>query len=107
MAAIAPVTICACCGLRPRHNTAADCTGVLRDQIARLELRLLAQDREHFLRSVKRMRRERNLTQAQVGRLAGVSVNTVIQVERGRRSPKESTVRALRRVLMTPTSAVG
>jgi DNA-binding XRE family transcriptional regulator len=99
MATIAPLAICACCGLKGHHNIAADCIGALRDQIAILELRLLSHDRQHFLLRVKQMRRSRNLSQVQLGRLAGVSPNTIQRIEKGKRETKESTVQALRRAL--------
>src|SRR5438067_1843225 len=98
MATIAPLSICASCGLKGRHNLAADCIGALRDQIAILELRVLSHDREYFLRNVKQMRRARNLTQVQLGRLAGVNGNTIHEIETGKvEDPTENTVRALRR----------
>jgi DNA-binding XRE family transcriptional regulator len=56
-------------------------------------------DREHFLLRVKQMRRSRNLSQVQLGRLAGVSPNTIQRIEKGKRETKESTVQALRRAL--------
>lgn len=54
------------------------------------------------MKSVYEIRTERGLTQAALGRAAGVSQATVCQIERGKRMPTIKTARRLAAVLGIP-----
>lgn len=48
---------------------------------------------------LRRLRRLRGLTQAELGQIAGISPTGVNEIERGRREPRASTLRKLARAL--------
>lgn len=54
------------------------------------------------MKHIQEKRKERGLTQAALGRAAGVSQATVCQIERGKRMPTVQTARRLAAVLGIP-----
>ena len=54
---------------------------------------------EHIGDRVRSVRKRRALTQAELAKAAGVSVDTVVKLENGRHEPRPATVRKLARAL--------
>lgn len=54
--------------------------------------------------AVRRLRRERGLTQHEVAAIAGLSRQTIQNIEVGRREPGSATLRKLARALRVPAS---
>ena len=61
---------------------------------------------EVMTRELRAIREQRALTQEELGKLAGVSPDTIIDLERGRRRPRPSTRRKLARALKVRPEAI-
>lgn len=55
---------------------------------------------------LRQVRRERGLTQASLARLAGLTRQTIISIEKGRRVPSVEVALVLARVLERPVEAI-
>jgi transcriptional regulator with XRE-family HTH domain len=64
------------------------------------------QELDAFARTVRRLRRERDLSQRALAVLAGLAEKHVSEIERGNREPKLSTIFKLARGLGVPPEAL-
>ena len=65
-----------------------------------------AQELDAFARTVRRLRRERDLSQRALAAVAGLAEKHVSEIERGNREPKLSTIFKLARGLGVPPEAL-